>query len=289
MARKTRKDRLDDRFGGYVTSFIAFSVITGLWAFIVRGDVFYGTTPLFGFQIPAATIAYLTTMPLFGFIAGRWRYEAPETGFGVGKSLARGLNFVYSHLLIVLFTTAMVVQAFFGLNIDATVEAIDDSLFDVASRFAPWLAAYLAGFNLGRASGLLGARTREAAEARANRRSGRLFEDADVSDERDAFSNAAAGAPKGPEDIEKNRTDNRYDAERNAAEPFAFKRDPALFDADGNRRAAPAPNEPTLTASRDAAPASREAPAGKPAALLSRRAADGAALEVASTSFERLR
>ena len=45
----------------------------------------------------------------------------------------------------------MATDYFFNLNIDAQIRSIDDRMFDLAARFAPWLAAYLTGFNLGRA------------------------------------------------------------------------------------------------------------------------------------------
>ncbi len=157
----------DDRIGGYYASFLAFAGITALWAFIVREDAFYGSTPLFGVLVPVTTVVYLLTMPLIGYLIGRWRYDAADINRGafgfLGKGVARALNFAYSHLLIVLFTIAMVTDAFFNWNIDAAVETIDDNLFAVASRFAPWLAAYLAGFNLGRAMGLTAWRKRQAA------------------------------------------------------------------------------------------------------------------------------
>ena len=143
----------DERIGGYVASFIAFSAITALWAFIVRSDDFYQSTDLFGLELPVATLSYLATMPLIGFFAGIWRYHR-EGGFWLGKAVARSFQFVYAHLLIVLFTVAMVTDYFLGFNIDNAIREIDDGLFDAASRFAPWLSAYLAGFNLGRIFGL---------------------------------------------------------------------------------------------------------------------------------------
>ena len=44
----------------------------------------------------------------------------------------------------------MAFDYYLGWNIDSAVREIDDSIFDIASRFAPWVSAYLAGFNLGR-------------------------------------------------------------------------------------------------------------------------------------------
>lgn len=140
---------------GYLTSAVAFSIITALWAVIVRDDPYYRLTDLFGMRIPAILLAYALFMPLIGFIVGRWRYHLPHRGRLPGlvlKSSARIIQFTYVHLLIVLFTVAMATDTFFGLNIDDQVRRVDDRLFDVAARFAPWLAAYLAGFNLGRAS-----------------------------------------------------------------------------------------------------------------------------------------
>ena len=147
----------DDRIGGYFASFLAFGAITALWAFVVRGDDFYGMREIFGVTLPTTTVFYLVTMPVIGFVVGRWRYHQSGGGGGMGwlgKGVARAANFAYSHLLIVLFTAAMASEAFLGWNLDQAVQTIDDQLFDMASRFAPWLSAYLAGFNLGRGTGL---------------------------------------------------------------------------------------------------------------------------------------
>ncbi|MEL7488898.1 MAG: hypothetical protein AAGJ87_17005, partial [Pseudomonadota bacterium] len=114
---------------------------------------YYAMTQLLGLRLPVATVFYVTVMPALGFILGRWRYQADGArgaGAWIAKAAARGFHFLYAHLLIVLFTLAMAVNYFFGWNMDSAVEEIDDNLFDIASRFAPWLAAYLAGFNLGR-------------------------------------------------------------------------------------------------------------------------------------------
>lgn len=140
--------------GGYLSSAIIFAGITALWAWLVRDDPYYAMTTLLGLNLPVATVVYLTAMPLMGFIGGRWRYETSASGresSWLAKLFARMIHFLYSHLLLALFTSAMVVEHFFGLNIDDAVRRIDDNLFDMASRFAPWLAAYLAGFNIGRA------------------------------------------------------------------------------------------------------------------------------------------
>ena len=139
---------------GYLTSALVFITITALWALIVRDDPYYRLTDLFGVRVPAILLAYLFFMPLFGFVVGRWRYQSPHRGGALGalaKASARAIQFTYVHLLIVLFTIAMATDMFLGLNIDDKVRQVDDRLFDVAARFAPWLAAYLAGFNLGRA------------------------------------------------------------------------------------------------------------------------------------------
>lgn len=142
--------------GGYYRSFFAFSAITALWVFLVRSDDFYTATQVFGLAIPATTVFYLLTMPAIGFFAGQWRFyqDAQSAGTLVTRSIARLLQFFYAHILIVLFTAAMVSRAIFDINIDGWIQEIDDSFFVLASRFAPWLAAYLAGFNLGRALGL---------------------------------------------------------------------------------------------------------------------------------------
>jgi hypothetical protein len=138
---------------GYLSSAAAFAGITALWAVIVRTDPYYRLIDLFGARVPAAMIAYLVLMPLAGFLIGRWRYQAHNGAFAglAPKLVARFIHFTYVHLLIVLFTVAMATDYFLGLNIDNQIRAIDDRMFDLAARFAPWLAAYLAGYNLGRA------------------------------------------------------------------------------------------------------------------------------------------
>lgn len=138
---------------GYLSSAAAFAGITALWAVIVRTDPYYRLIDLFGARVPAAMIAYLVLMPLAGFLIGRWRYQAHNGAFAglAPKLIARLIHFTYVHLLIVLFTVAMATDYFLGLNIDNQIRAIDDRMFDLAARFAPWLAAYLAGYNLGRA------------------------------------------------------------------------------------------------------------------------------------------
>jgi uncharacterized membrane protein len=139
--------------GGYLTSAFIFAGITALWAYIVREDPYYQMTQLLGLRLPVATVIYLTVLPLLGFLVGRWRYESSdeaERSF-LAKVAARSVHFIYSHLLIALFTAAMISDYFFGFNIDENIKRIDDRMFDAASRFAPWLSAYLAGFNLGRA------------------------------------------------------------------------------------------------------------------------------------------
>jgi len=140
--------------GGYLSSALIFAGITALWAYLVREDPYYAMTDLLGLKLPVATVFYVTAMPLVGFLAGRWRYETAEDAQSswLAKFFARSVHFLYSHLLIALFTAAMISDYFFGFNIDDSIKRIDDGMFDVASRFAPWLSAYLAGFNLGRAA-----------------------------------------------------------------------------------------------------------------------------------------
>lgn len=156
---------------GYLSSALVFAGITALWAVIVRDDPYYRLTDLFGVRVPAMLIAYLLLMPLAGFLVGRWRYQARHQGGAAayaGKLAARFVQFTYVHLLIVLFTVAMATDYFLGLNIDEQVRTLDDRLFDLAARFAPWLAAYLTGFNLGRAmrrSGIANAPVGETASA----------------------------------------------------------------------------------------------------------------------------
>ncbi len=138
---------------GYLTSALVFAGITGLWAVIVRNDPYYRLIDFFGARVPATMIAYLVLMPLAGFVIGRWRYDRRHHGGAAGyagKLIARIVHFTYVHLLIVLFTVAMATDYFLGLNIDDQIKRVDDRMFDLAARFAPWLAAYLTGFNLGR-------------------------------------------------------------------------------------------------------------------------------------------
>ncbi|MEZ5921667.1 MAG: hypothetical protein R3C60_09990 [Parvularculaceae bacterium] len=141
--------------GGYWTSALVFAAITALWVYVVRQDPYYRFIDLFGVRLPAATIAYLVTMPALGFFIGRWRFADASRNkampFGA-KTLARMVRFLYSHSLLALFTLAMATDYFLGLNIDDQVRQLDDRLFDLAARFAPWLSSYLFGFNLGRAT-----------------------------------------------------------------------------------------------------------------------------------------
>lgn len=140
---------------GYLTSAIVFAGLAALWAVMVRADPFYRPADLGGVGIPVMMIGFLAGMPLIGFLIGRWRYHQPHQGgalsFGA-KLVARGVHFTYAHTLVVMFTVAMAMDTFLGFNIDAQVRALDDQIFDAAARFAPWLCAYLAGFNLGRAT-----------------------------------------------------------------------------------------------------------------------------------------
>ena len=160
-----------ERAGGYLVSALIFAGITAAWAYIVRDDDFYQWTELFQFRLPIATVFYVTVMPLAGFWAGRWRYQA-NGGAGAGwvaKVIARTLNFLYSHILIVLFTSAMMTEFLFAWDISDSVREIDDNMFEIAERFAPWLSAYLFGFNLGRAWGIT--RTRNAVAGGGSRAS----------------------------------------------------------------------------------------------------------------------
>ena len=159
MTKPVAKRRGDPRAGrelsgGYIASALIFAGVTALWAFIVRDDPFYRLTDLFGVRVPAMLAVYVGAMPLAGFIIGRWRYDRGRGGLArfAAKLGARALHFAYSHSLIVLFTAAMVAERWLGLDLDDQVKQFDDRMFDVAARFAPWLAAYLTGFNFGRAS-----------------------------------------------------------------------------------------------------------------------------------------
>lgn len=140
--------------GGYIASGLIFAGVTALWAFIVRDDPFYRLTDLFGVRVPAMLAVYLGLMPLAGFIIGRWRYDRGRGGLaGFSAKLgARALHFTYAHSLIVLFTAAMLAETWLGLDLDDQVKRFDDRMFDLAARFAPWVAAYLAGYNFGRAT-----------------------------------------------------------------------------------------------------------------------------------------
>ncbi|NWG93680.1 MAG: hypothetical protein HXY21_14425 [Parvularculaceae bacterium] len=156
MADQSRES-VSGRHGapGYVTSALIFAGLTALWAAIVRSDPYYRLTDLGGVRLPITMLAFLVIMPLVGFLIGRWRYHQPHRGGALtfaGRLVARGVNFAYAHTLIVLFTIAMIMDAFLGLNVDQQVKALDDRMFEAAARYAPWLCAYLAGFNLGRAT-----------------------------------------------------------------------------------------------------------------------------------------
>ncbi|MFN0025375.1 MAG: hypothetical protein ACKVS5_15905 [Parvularculaceae bacterium] len=153
---------------GYLASALVFAGVTALWAFIVRDDPYYRLTDVFGTRVPAMLIAYLALMPLAGFIVGRWRYDRGRGGFAsfAAKLGARALHFSYAHSLVVLFTGAMLAETWLGLNLDQQVKRIDDRMFDFAARFVPWLAAYLTGFNFGRAT-IAGAMARAAARPAA--------------------------------------------------------------------------------------------------------------------------
>lgn len=140
---------------GYLTSAAIFAGATAMWAVIVRDDPYYRLIDILGARVPLTMLIYLVAMPFAGFLIGRWRYHAPHRGGAIafaGKLIARAVHFTYAHTLIVLFTLAMAMDYFLGLNIDEQVRSLDDRMFDVAARFAPWLCAYLAGFNLGRAT-----------------------------------------------------------------------------------------------------------------------------------------
>ena len=142
MGKGGGSSRGPDGAHGYLTSALVFAGVTALWAVIVRDDPYYRLTDLFGARVPAMMVAYLLLMPLAGFMIGRWRYQAPHRGGAtgyVGKLFARAIQFTYVHLLIVLFTVAMATDYFLGLNIDDQVRKLDDRLFDLAARFAPWL------------------------------------------------------------------------------------------------------------------------------------------------------
>lgn len=140
---------------GYLTSALIFAGFTALWAVIVRNDPYYRLVDVLGARVPLTMLIYLVAMPFAGFLIGRWRYEAAHHGAApgyLGKVVARGVHFVYAHSLLVIFTVAMATDYFLGMNIDEQIRRLDDRMFDLAARFAPWLAAYLAGFNLGRAT-----------------------------------------------------------------------------------------------------------------------------------------
>lgn len=152
-APKIEDVRHGEPASGYIGSALIFIGLTALFAIIVRDDPFY-RSPVLGLPAPAAAISFLVFMPLAGFAIGLWRYDRRHHGGGfafAGKLIARGVHFTYAHFLVVLFAVAAATEYFLGLNLDEQVKAIDDRSFDLAARFAPWLCAYLAGFNLGRA------------------------------------------------------------------------------------------------------------------------------------------
>ncbi len=139
---------------GYLTSALIFAGFTALWAVIVRNDPYYRLTDVLGARVPLTILVYLVAMPFAGFLIGRWRYDGAHHGGApglAGKIVARSVHFIYAHSLLVIFTAAMAMDYFLGMNIDEQIRRLDDRMFDLAARFAPWLAAYLAGFNLGRA------------------------------------------------------------------------------------------------------------------------------------------
>ncbi|MEO0878996.1 MAG: hypothetical protein AAFY22_04710 [Pseudomonadota bacterium] len=138
---------------GHAVSALAFIAMTALWAYIVRNDPYYSSVQVFGVTLPVKTAGYLTILPLTGYIIGRWRYRsAPRRAAlpALASALAGVLHFLYSHILLVLFTGAVAVRTFVGWDMDEAVRSIDDRLFDIAARFAPWVSAYLAGFSIGR-------------------------------------------------------------------------------------------------------------------------------------------
>lgn len=140
---------------GYLTSAAVFAGATALWAVIVRDDPYYRLIDIGGARVPLTMLTYLLAMPFAGFLIGRWRYHGPHQGGAIAfaaKLVARAIHFTYAHTLIVLFTVAIAMDYFLELNIDEQVRSLDDRMFDIAARFAPWLCAYLAGFNLGRAT-----------------------------------------------------------------------------------------------------------------------------------------
>ncbi len=280
-----REKHPDDRLAGYWASAAAFASMTALWAFVVQGDSFYRSFPVLGVILPAATAFYLLAMPLLGYLVGSWRYQSSGGG-GVAnwavKAIARAFNFIYSHLLIVLFTTAVATQHFLGWNVDQAVKTIDDNLFVIASRFAPWLAAYLAGFNLGRALGLTRWRRRQDQAGNsnagpANARTGATFEN-DVAEKAEppVFSH-------GRENLAADRTAG--DAAHHpaaASREIGFRRDPVI----GNPAAGSQARSPAFAAGLEETPAighmdsDQGSGFSKPAALYASPAAadDGSAL-----------
>lgn len=152
---KVEEVRHGEPASGYAASALIFAAMTALWAFVVKEDPYYRLAPVLGVRVPVTLLAFLVAMPLAGFLIGFWRYDRRHHGGAfsfAGKLIARGVHFTYAHLLLVMFTVAMTTDYFLGLNLDDQVRAIDDRSFDIAARFAPWLAAYLAGFNFGRAA-----------------------------------------------------------------------------------------------------------------------------------------
>ncbi|MEL6213885.1 MAG: hypothetical protein AAFQ96_09895, partial [Pseudomonadota bacterium] len=118
---------------GHAVSALAFIAMTALWAYIVRNDPYYSSVQVFGVTLPVKTAGYLTILPLTGYIIGRWRYRsAPRRAAlpALASALAGVLHFLYSHILLVLFTGAVAVRTFVGWDMDEAVRSIDDRLFD---------------------------------------------------------------------------------------------------------------------------------------------------------------
>ena len=208
---------------GHALSALAFIAMTALWAYIVRNDPYYSSVTVFGVTLPVKTAGYLTVLPLVGFIVGRWRYRAAPRRAAL-PSLAAGvagiLHFLYSHILIVLFTAAVAVRTFLGWDMDAAVRSIDDRLFDIAARFAPWVSAYLAGFSIGR---LFGGRALAAAAAEEVRTSDRRQSAVDSNVASDRYDRVRVERPEEKEQEPQRKKSARKRPPGDAVDPKNYR------------------------------------------------------------------
>lgn len=141
-------------WGGYLFSAFCFALLAAVWAVMVRDDPYYRATNVFGAHLPAALILSVTAAPVAGFAFGRWRYDRPLSLIGaIFAAPARLAQAVYAHALLVAMTVAAIAVFANGATLAGASPPLDTTAL---VRWAPWIAAYVAGFNLGRAATLLG-------------------------------------------------------------------------------------------------------------------------------------